>query len=195
MSLMENGVLVDRTILGRRRAIGLGALAALAILSGVDAAKTPGPRKKRRSDKQIKNGKRDKKNTRENRKSGAGSGRDVVRVAKKHKGAKYKWGGASPKGFDCSGFTWYVYQKATGMDITRGVAEQWKRGRSVGRSSLKSGDVVFFKNTFERGLSHNGIYIGGDNFIHAENERTGVVISSLKSDYYDDHYAGARRMV
>jgi cell wall-associated NlpC family hydrolase len=125
----------------------------------------------------------------------ASSGREVVRVAKKYEGARYKSGGASPKGFDCSGFTWYVYKKATGKDISRGVEEQWKHGRSVGRGKWSPGDLVFFENTFERGLSHVGIFFKGNDFIHAENERTGVVISSLDSDYYSKHYAGARRLV
>jgi cell wall-associated NlpC family hydrolase len=125
----------------------------------------------------------------------ASNGKEVVRVAKKYKGARYKWGGASPKGFDCSGFTWYVYKKATGNDITRGVEGQWKHGRSVGRGKWRPGDLVFFENTFERGLSHVGIYISGDDFIHAENEKTGVVISSLNSDYYRKHYSGARRLL
>src|SRR5829696_8748188 len=120
----------------------------------------------------------------------ASNGNEVVRVAKKYKGARYKAGGASPKGFDCSGFIWYVYKKATGKDITRGVEEQWKHGRSVGRGKWRPGDLVFFENTFERGLSHVGIYISGDDFIHAENEKTGVVVSSLDSDYYSQHYAG-----
>jgi cell wall-associated NlpC family hydrolase len=122
-------------------------------------------------------------------------GRKVVRVAQKYKGAKYKSGGASPKGFDCSGFTWYVYKKSADMDISRGVKEQWRRGRSVARGKLQPGDLVFFKNTFERGLSHVGIYIRRDTFIHAENEKTGVVISSLESAYYSKHYAGARRLL
>lgn len=58
-----------------------------------------------------------------------GSGKEVVRVAKKHEGAKYKSGGESPRGFDCSGFTWYCYDKATGMDIGRTVEAQWKHGK------------------------------------------------------------------
>ena len=183
-----------RRTANRRRAIGLGAAGALALLLHVDAAKKSNRRKQRDTGKKGKKDKKSKKG-KSNKKQTSGSGHDVVRIAKKYKGSRYKWGGASPKGFDCSGFTWYVYQKATGMDITRGVEEQWKRGRSVGRNAWKPGDIVFFKNTFERGLSHNGIYIGGDDFIHAENERTGVVISSLKSDYYSDHYAGARRLL
>ena len=87
----------------------------------------------------------------------AGNGREVVRVAKKYRGARYKWGGASPKGFDCSGFTWYVYKKAAGKDISRSVEEQCKRGRSISRGKWRPGDLVFFENTFERGLSHVGI--------------------------------------
>jgi cell wall-associated NlpC family hydrolase len=178
-------------VIDRRRALGLGVAAALSLLSGADAAKRSKLGKTRRSGERRE---KDKNKSKKKQRT-SGNGRAVVRVAKKYKGAKYKWGGASPKGFDCSGFTWYVYQKATGLDISRGVKAQWKRGRSVKKSKWKPGDVVFFKNTFEKGLSHNGIYIGGDEFIHAENERTGVVISSLKSDYYSRHYAGARRLV
>ena len=192
MQLVEAGTASDDLrVLDRRRALGLGIAAAFGLLTGADAAKRSKRGKKRKSGKKRKNG----KNKGKKKQQTSGNGRAVVRVAKKYKGAKYTWGGASPKGFDCSGFTWYVYQKATGMDISRGVKEQWKRGRSVSKNSWKPGDVVFFKNTFEKGLSHNGIYIGGDEFIHAENERTGVVISSLKSDYYSGHYAGARRLV
>lgn len=177
---------VDRVI-RRRDAIGLAALAALGLISSdagrdlVDAAKKD---KKRKNDKKGKH-----------KQDVSGSGREVVRVAQKYKGAKYTWGGSSPKGFDCSGFTWYVYQKATGMDITHGVEEQWQLGHSVGRGEWQPGDIVFFENTFERGLSHVGIYTSGDDFIHAENEQTGVVISSLDSDYYSQHYAGARRLL
>jgi cell wall-associated NlpC family hydrolase len=81
------------------------------------------------------------------------------------------------------------------MDIRRGVEEQWRRGRSVARGKLLPGDLDFFKNTFERGLSHVGICIRGDKFIHPENKKTGVVISRLESEYYSKHYAGARRLL
>ena len=167
--------------LDRRRAMTLAALFTIGLSAAADSAKNKNKNTKR------KNGK-----TRQ--KSGGGAG-DVVRLAQKYKGAKYVWGGASPKGFDCSGFTWYVYQKATGMDIGRAVTEQWERGKAVAKGEWKPGDIVFFKNTFERGLSHNGIYIGGNEIIHAENERTGVVISTIASGYYDEHYAGARRLL
>ena len=130
-----------------------------------------------------------------NKQKSSGSAQDVVKEAQKYKGAKYKMGGESPKGFDCSGFTWYVYQKATGMDIGRTVDDQWVHGHSVAKGSVNPGDIVFFKNTFEKGLSHVGISLGGNKFIHAENEDTGVVISELDSDYYTQHYAGARRLL
>jgi peptidoglycan DL-endopeptidase CwlO len=180
---------VDRAM-RRRDAIGLAILAALGLTSS-DA----GRRNVVAAKKDKKQKKRKKKDKSGNKQGASSSGREVVRVAQKYKGAKYTWGGASPKGFDCSGFTWYVYQKATGMDITRGVEEQWQHGRSVGHGEWKPGDMVFFENTYKRGLSHVGIYMSGDNFIHAENEQTGVVISSLDSDYYSQRYAGARRLL
>lgn len=142
----------------------------------------------RKSDKKKKKNSKDKQNS-------SGSGQAIVKEAQKYKGAKYRMGGESPKGFDCSGFTWYVYQKVTGKDIGRTVKAQWSQGSSVSKGSISPGDIVFFKNTFEHGLSHCGISLGGNKFIHAENENTGVVISDLDSDYYSDHYAGARRLV
>jgi len=138
--------------------------------------------------------KKKKKGSQDKQKS-SGDAQAVVKEAQKYKGAKYVMGGESPKGFDCSGFTWYVYQKVTGMDIGRTVKAQWSEGNSVSQGSINPGDIVFFKNTFEHGLSHCGISLGGNKFIHAENEDTGVVISELDSDYYSDHYAGARRLV
>ena len=180
---------VERVV-GRRDALGIAALISLGLISsdaGRDLVVAAKKNKKRKKEKKDKKGK--------DTQGASSSGREVVRVAQKYKGAKYTWGGASPKGFDCSGFTWYVYQKATGMDITRGVEEQWQLGHSVGRGEWQPGDIVFFENTFERGLSHVGIYMSGVDFIHAENEQTGVVVSSLDSDYYSQHYAGARRLL
>jgi peptidoglycan DL-endopeptidase CwlO len=177
----------------RRDVICLAIVAALGLTSsdvGQRLAYAAKKKKTKKSDGKRKNRKDGKK-----KQDASGSGRDVVRVAQKYKGSKYVWGGASPKGFDCSGFTWYVYKKATGKDITRGVEEQWQLGRSVSRGEWQAGDLVFFENTFERGLSHVGIFIKGDSFIHAENEQTGVVISTLDSEYYSKHYAGARRLL
>ena len=173
---------IGLSILGRavhrRDVFGLAVLAALG-LSVTDAGR------------QLVDAAAEEANT----EGASGSGRKVVHVAQRYEGARYKWGGASPKGFDCSGFTWYVYQKATDMDIGRDVEEQWHHGHSVAHGKWQPGDLVFFKNTFERGLSHVGIFTRKDEFIHAENEKTGVVTSSLESDYYSKHYAGARRLL
>jgi cell wall-associated NlpC family hydrolase len=178
---LNNGGILGATLeraIRRRDALGLAVLAALGLTLSDDRRHAAGAAKQEASTQAAR-----------------GSGRKVVRVARKYEGAKYKRGGASPKGFDCSGFTWYVYKKAADMDISRGVEEQWRRGGSVSRGRLQPGDLVFFRNTFERGLSHVGIYIRGEDFIHAANEKTGVVISRLNSEYYSKHYAGARRLL
>jgi cell wall-associated NlpC family hydrolase len=187
---------LHRPPLSRRRAVLLLGAApfALVLITGAQrAAVAKKSGKKGKNDRKGKGkGNRDAGNKKQ---EASGNAAAVVQTAKKYKGARYVWGGASPKGFDCSGFTWYCFQKATGMDIGRPEEEQWKRGNSVGKGDLKPGDLVFFKNTFEKGLSHVGISLGGSKFIHAENEDTGVVISTLDSGYYADHYAGARRLV
>lgn len=151
-------------------------------------------KKKNHKNKSKRNDKRGKSKHKQ-RNRGSGKGEAIVKYAQKFKGTPYVWGGESPRGFDCSGFTWYVYSNAAGMDIGRTEDAQWKLGRSVSRGAWQPGDLVFFENTFERGLSHVGIFTSGENFIHAENESTGVVVSSINSDYYKSHYAGARRLV
>ncbi len=186
----------ESTSMDRRRALLLAAAVMAAFsreLSGDNSVEAARRKSRKKSGKKKKSGKH--KKSQGSGKSGSSSGDEIVRVAKKYKGSKYVWAGASPKGFDCSGFTWYVYNQVTGKDIGRSVKGQYKQGNSVGRGSWKPGDIVFFKNTFEKGLSHCGIFISADKFIHAENESTGVVISSLGSGYYKDHYAGARRLV
>jgi cell wall-associated NlpC family hydrolase len=186
-------------VLDRRQALVIAAALATHVAAGlIEPQSAEAGKRDRASEKGGHKSKdREKKKRKKSKKgqSAGGSGNKVVKEAMKHKGEKYKWGGSSPKGFDCSGFTWYVYDKAAGMDIGRTVKEQYKHGKAVDRGDWKPGDVVFFKNTFEHGLSHDGIFISGDKFIHAENEDTGVVISSLDSDYYKDHYAGARRLL
>jgi len=125
----------------------------------------------------------------------AASGSDLAKFALRFEGKPYVWAGDSPRsGFDCSGLTMYCVRKVFGMDITHSVKLQWDYGTAVSQSALESGDLVFFKNTYERGLSHVGIYIGRGKFVHAENERTGVVVTPLDSTYYTEHYKGARRL-
>jgi len=104
-------------------------------------------------------------------------------------GAPYVFGGTSRSGFDCSGYTQYVY-KGSGISLPRTAAEQFRVGSSVSRAQLQSGDLVFF-STYASGASHVGIYIGGGRFVDASN--SGVGISSLNSGYYASRYIGARR--
>jgi cell wall-associated NlpC family hydrolase len=117
----------------------------------------------------------------------------VVSIAMKHNGARYRFGGSSPSGFDCSGFVYYVVGKA-GKRIARTIPGQIAAGVKVSSKELQPGDLVFFSNTYKRGLSHAGIYIGNGKFIHAQSERTGVLVSSLWSAYWAAHYTTAVRL-
>lgn len=126
--------------------------------------------------------------------SGTGSTRQaIVDTAKLYLGTPYVWGGTTPSGFDCSGFTQYVL-KQHGITIPRTTTEQYKVGTYVAKSDLQPGDLVFLQNTYRAGISHVGIYIGNGKMIHASSSK-GVVISDLSSSYYMKHYYGARRVV
>ena len=126
--------------------------------------------------------------------SRASTGSEIADFALQFEGYPYVYAGEGPNSFDCSGFTMYVVKKTLGMDITHDMSTQIEMGQQVGQGELQPGDLVFFKNTYRRGLSHAGIYIGGGECIHAENESTGVVISALSSDYYGSRWYGATRL-
>jgi peptidoglycan DL-endopeptidase CwlO len=111
----------------------------------------------------------------------------VVGIAMQYLGIPYQWGGASPStGFDCSGFTMYVYAQV-GVSLPHNAAMQYSMGSPVGRAFLQPGDLVFFN-----GLGHVGIYIGGNQFIHSPHTGDVVKISAL-TGWYADTYVGARR--
>ena len=121
-------------------------------------------------------------------------GTSVVEYAKQYLGCKYVAGGSSPEsGFDCSGFTSYVY-KHFGVTLSRSSKGQINNGVAVEKSSLQPGDIVVFNNSSNSSIGHVGIYIGGNSFIHAANPKEGVVITSLSSSYYQKRYVGARRV-
>lgn len=122
------------------------------------------------------------------------TGGKIVAMAMKYIGSPYVWAGASPKGFDCSGFVMYVMQQAVGLNITHSIGSQAGSGQFVSKDNLQPGDLIYFAGTYTAGLSHAGIYIGGGRFIHAENESTGVVISNLSGGYYGPKYYTARRI-
>ena len=125
--------------------------------------------------------------------SGSAAQQKLVSTAKNYLGVSYVYGGASPSGFDCSGFVYYVY-KLCGYSINRTASAQYSNGSYVSRTSLQPGDIVIFYNSAMSAIGHAGIYIGNDQFIHASSSEGKVVISSL-SGYYSTHYYGARRVV
>jgi peptidoglycan DL-endopeptidase LytE len=123
---------------------------------------------------------------------GSGGG-VIVSNAMKYLGYRYLFGGTSPSGFDCSGFVYYIHNRS-GSPVGRGMWQQYNGGSHVPMNALQPGDTLFFANTYMPGLSHDGIYIGNGQFIHASDERTGVTISSLYTGYWQVHYVGATRL-
>lgn len=127
--------------------------------------------------------------------SSSASGNNIVAYAKKYMGYKYVSGGSSPStGFDCSGFTSYVY-KQCGISISRSSSAQASNGTAVSKSNLQPGDLVIFNNRANTSIGHVGIYIGGNTFIHAGNSGTGVITTSLSDSYYSARYVTGRRII
>ena len=122
----------------------------------------------------------------------SGNGSSIVATAKKYLGYKYTYGGSSPStGFDCSGFTSYVFRQH-GKSLNRTAAGQYSNGVAVSRANLQPGDLVMFGKS---GINHVAIYIGGGQIIHASTPSTGVRIDSLSTGYYNNNYVGARRVL
>ena len=121
------------------------------------------------------------------------STKKVIVTAKKYLGVKYKFGGTTRKGIDCSSFTKTVMKKH-GHNLPRTASQQASAGVHIDKKKLRPGDLVFFKGTYKRGISHVGIYLGSDRFIHASSGKGKVTISRLSKAYYKRHYAGARRV-
>ena len=114
----------------------------------------------------------------------------IVNTGKKYIGTPYKWGGTTPKGFDCSGFVNYTIKKATGKTVPRTSTALYKKGTKISKSKLKKGDLLFF-NTSGRGVSHVAIYMGNNKMIHAVSK--GVKVDTLSNSYWNKRYVGAKR--
>ncbi len=106
-------------------------------------------------------------------------------------GVRYRFGGESRSGIDCSAFTRQIFRESFGMELPRNTALQVQEGVSVNRQDLAPGDLVFFRRG---GTRHVGIYLGDNEFIHASTSR-GVTISNLDEDYYRRYYWTARRVL
>jgi cell wall-associated NlpC family hydrolase len=123
------------------------------------------------------------------------TGQTVADFAMQFLGYPYVWAGNTPSGFDCSGFTQYVVLNTVGIDIGHGTGGQMNHGSWVNWGEWVPGDLIYFAGTYGSGISHAAVYIGDGQIIHAANESTGVIVSSLYSDYYAGHYYGAIRVV
>ncbi|MFZ4451754.1 C40 family peptidase [Salibacterium aidingense] len=122
----------------------------------------------------------------------ASNGDQIEAEARKHLGTPYSYGGTTPSGFDCSGFTRYVF-KQEGISLSRTASSQYQQGSKVSKSNLQKGDLVFFSHG--SGIGHNGIYIGDGQFIHSSSSN-GISISSINDPYYwGDRYVGAKRVL
>ncbi|WP_252503985.1 C40 family peptidase [Sporosarcina sp. Marseille-Q4943] len=117
---------------------------------------------------------------------------EIATFAEKFYGTPYKFGGTTPSGFDCSGYIQYVFNNFN-ISVPRTSEDQFKVGTSISKENLKPGDLVFFANTYKKGISHTGIYLGNNKFISAKSR--GVLKANLKTDpYWAPKYAGAKRV-
>ncbi len=149
------------------------------------AVKTKAQKKKIKAQKQR--AKRQKARQRADRQRST-----LVRVALNKRGKQYVAGAAGPNSFDCSGFTQYVYKKATGKYLPHYSGAQMNKARRVSKSNLKPGDLLFYGSN---GSQHVSMYIGKGKMIHATNPRTDVRIDSVNNAYWRGRFAGAGRII
>jgi len=116
----------------------------------------------------------------------------LVETALSLRGAPYRGGGGDPAGFDCSGFTQYVYAQY-GVSLPREARQQYRVGKKVKPGDLAPGDLIFF-STVEPGASHVAIAIGGDEFVHAPSSSGAVRVEHISVNYWSERFLGARRV-
>lgn len=109
-------------------------------------------------------------------------------------GVRYRLGGSTKRGIDCSQFTKKLYWEVYGRRLGNNCAEQWRQTTRIEKDSLKTGDIVFFRSRQSPSGWHCGLYLGNDTFVHAANRHEGVKISSLYEPKYVKAYKGAGRI-
>ena len=117
----------------------------------------------------------------------------LTSIIKKHLGTPYRYGGASRRGMDCSGFVNVVFKELNRAKLPRSSRAMSKLGKSVTLKDAKAGDLIFFRGGAFNRINHVGIYTGDKQFAHASRKK-GVTYSSLDNDYYRKHFAGIRRL-
>ncbi len=118
----------------------------------------------------------------------------IVQTALSLLGTPYRYGGTTPKGFDCSGFVKYVYNQSVDLKLPRLAKHQSRTGKSISLRHLRPADIVYFKIKGQKS-PHVGIFIGNGKFIHAPSSGGKVNIQSLGSKYWSQRYRGARRLI
>lgn len=121
----------------------------------------------------------------------------LTEYAKTLLGKKYIWGDEGPDTFDCSGLTWYIYKNIAKVYLPRSSREQGLYGTYINKQNLQPGDLVFFDTVGVKDniISHAGIYIGNNQFIHSSSSQGKVVISQLDSNYYSNAFINGRRVL
>jgi len=116
--------------------------------------------------------------------------REIMGTARRYLGVPYRYGGDTPRGFDCSGFVMYVFRK-NGYPMPRDAVSQYREGRKVSLREARPGDLVFFNTSGAKRFSHVGIYAGRGKFIHAPSSGKRVSVASLDNRYWKRRYLGA----
>ncbi len=118
----------------------------------------------------------------------------LIEEIRRFKGAPYRYGGSTPKGTDCSGFTMTVFRRF-GVNLPHGAKSQYQMGKPVAFTSLKMGDLVFFRTGKSRNVNHVGIYLWDGKMVHASSSYGVIVEPFVSSSYWEPRYVGARRIV
>lgn len=124
----------------------------------------------------------------------AGQTKDLSAFVNEWMGVRYRLGGSTKRGIDCSQFTKKLYGEVYGIKLGNNCQQQWNQTKRVQRDSLIVGDILFFKSRQSPSGWHCGLYLGEGNFVHAANRAEGVKISNLSEPKYDKHFKGAGRI-